>query len=203
MNIFYLHEDTTECAKQHLDKHVVKMILEYAQLLSTAHRLLDGYEYEGKSISGRKEMPWKLDDVREDNLYMASHMKHPSGIWCRETSRNYMWLYSLWRDLMKEYTFRYGKHHVAEKLIPFLDSLPTNIKFDGMTPMPQCMPEDYKVPTNSIQAYHNYYINDKQPFAVWTNRPIPPWYVTALIEQNHKATYKKQDNKIKFRMVPA
>jgi hypothetical protein len=50
MNIFYLHENTTECAKQHLDKHVVKMILEYAQLLSTAQRLLDGHEYEGKSI---------------------------------------------------------------------------------------------------------------------------------------------------------
>ena len=203
MNIFYLHEDTKECAKQHLDKHVVKMILEYAQLLSTAHRLLDGHEYEGKSISGRKAMRWKLDDSREDNLYLASHMKHPSGIWCRETTANYMWLYSLWRDLMQEYTFRYGKHHVAERLIPFLDILPTNIKNGDMTPMPQCMPEDYKVPTNSIQAYHNYYINDKQPFAVWTNRPIPEWYVCEWKDRNHKAVYQKQNDRIKFRMVPA
>ena len=202
MNIFYLHEDTTECAKQHLDKHVVKMILEYAQLLSTAHRLLDGYEYEGKSISGRKAMRWKLDDSRENNLYMASHMKHPSGIWCRETSANYLWLYSLWRELMKEYTFRYGKHHVTEKLIPFLDNLPKNIKVGDITPMPQCMPEHYKVP-DSIQAYHNYYINDKQPFAVWTNRPIPNWYVSEWKNRNHKSVYKKQDDKIKFRMVPA
>jgi hypothetical protein len=182
MNIFYLHEETKECAKQHLDKHVVKMILEYAQLLSTAHRLLDGYEYEGKSISGRKAMRWKLDDAREDNLYMASHMKHPSGMWCRETSGNYLWLYNLWRDLMKEYTFRYGKHHVAERLIPFLDNLPTNIKIDDVTTMPQCMPEQYKVP-DSIQAYKNYYIGDKQRFAVWTNRPIPEWYVKAYREQ--------------------
>jgi hypothetical protein len=203
VNIFYLHEDTQECAKQHLDKHVVKMILEYAQLLSTAHRLLDGYEYEGKSISGRKAMRWKLDDDREDNLYMASHMKHPSGIWCRQSLDNYWWLYNLWRDLMKEYTFRYGKQHVAERLIPFLSFPPTKIPVGGATTMPQCMPEQYKVPTNSIQAYHNYYVNDKQPFAVWTNRPIPAWYVTALKEQNHKAIYKKQDNKIRFRMVPA
>ena len=202
MNIFYLHEDTNECAKQHLDKHVVKMILEYAQLLSTAHRLLDGYEYESKSISGRKAMRWKLDDSREDNLYMASHMKHPSGIWCRTTSENYKWLYSLWRDLMKEYTFRYGKHHVAERLIPFLDNLPTNIKFGDITQMPQCMPEDYKVPTDSIQA-HNYYINDKQPFAVWTNRPIPNWYVSEWKTRNHKSIYIKQDTKVKFKMIPA
>jgi hypothetical protein len=177
------------------------MILEYAQLLSTAHRLLDGYEYEGKSISGRKAMRWKLDDDREDNLYMASHMKHPSGIWCRQSLDNYWWLYNLWRDLMKEYTFRYGKHHVAERLIPFLSSAPTNIPVGVATPMPQCMPEQYKVIGDSIQAYHNYYINDKQPFAVWTNRPIPEWYVSALTKQNYKAIYKKQDNKIRFRMA--
>jgi hypothetical protein len=202
MNIFYLHEETKECAKQHLDKHVVKMILEYAQLLSTAHRLLDGYEYEGKSISGRKAMRWKLDDAREDNLYMASHMKHPSGIWCRESLDNYWWLYNLWRDLMKEYTFRYGKHHVAERLIPFLSFPPNNIPVGAATPMPQCMPEQYKVP-DSIQAYKNYYIGDKQRFAVWTNRPIPEWYVKAYREQNYKSVYVTEQNKVRFKMIPA
>jgi hypothetical protein len=63
------------------------------------------------------------------------------------------------------------------------------------------MPEQYKVPTDSIQAYHNYYINDKQPFAVWTNRPIPPWYVSELQNRNYKPIYKKLDNKVQFRMV--
>jgi hypothetical protein len=202
MNIFYLHTDTKECAKQHLDKHVVKMILEYAQLLSTAHRLLDGYEYEGKSISGRKAMRWKLDDDREDNLYLASHMKHPSGIWCRQSLDNYWWLYNLWRDLMREYTFRYGKNHVAEKLIPFLSFPPSKITNDAATPMPQCMPEQYKVPDNSIQAYKNYYINDKQPFAVWTNRPIPEWYVKEWRNRNHKAIAITEKNKVKFKMIP-
>ena len=104
---------------------------------------------------------------------------------------------------MKEYTFRYGKHHVAERLIPFLSFAPTNISESIATPMPQCMPEQYKVPTDSIQAYHNYYINDKQPFAVWTNRPIPEWYVSEWKNRNHKAVYQKQNDKIKFRMVPA
>lgn len=203
MNIFYVHEDTKICAKQHLDKHVVKMILEYAQLLSTAHRLLDGYEYEGKSISGRKAMRWKLDDSREDNLYMASHMKHPSGIWCRANLSNYTWLYNLWRDLMREYTFRYGKHHVAERLIPFLDIPPKNITEGDQTLMAQCMPEQYKVPGDSIQAYHNYYVGDKQRFAVWTNRPIPDWYVKAYIDKNYKAVYLKEHNKVKFKMIPA
>ena len=202
MNIFYLNKDPKSCAQEHLDKHVVKMILEYAQLLSTAHRLLDGTEYEGKSISGRKAMRWKLDDDREDNLYLASHMKHPSGIWCRKTSSNYTWLYTLWRDLMTEYTFRYGKHHVAEKLIPYLDNLPKNIRIDNITSMPQCMPDQYKV-ADSIEAYHNYYIGDKQRFAVWTNRPIPEWYVKAYRAKNHKAIALKESNKVRFKMIPA
>jgi hypothetical protein len=204
MNIFYLHTDTKECAKQHLDKHVVKMILEYAQLLSTAHRLLDGTEYEGRTVSGtRKAMRWLLTDEREHNLYMASHMKHPSGIWCRQSLDNYWWLYNLWRDLMREYTFRYGKHHVAEKLIPFLSFPPKNIPKVEASPMPQCMPEQYKVPGNSIQAYHNYYIGDKQRFAVWTNRPIPEWYVKSYVEKNYKPIYTKDHDKVRFRMIPA
>jgi hypothetical protein len=175
MNIFYLHPDPKTCAVMHVDKHVVKMILEYAQLLSTAHRLLDGSEFEGKSISGRKAMRWKLEDDRDSNLYLASHIKHPSGIWCRETTGNYMWLYTLWRNLMDEYTFRYGRHHVSERLIPYLGNLPTNIKDGDITPMPQCMPEEYKTP-DSIQAYKNYYIGAKKSFAKWKNRPIPQWW---------------------------
>ena len=62
MNIFYLHEDVKQCAKMHVDKHVVKMIVEYAQLLSTAHRMLDGIEYTGLSKNGRKVKRYKFDN---------------------------------------------------------------------------------------------------------------------------------------------
>jgi hypothetical protein len=102
---------------------------------------------------------------------------------------------------MKEYTFRYGKHHVAEKLIPFLSVPPANIPKGETTPMPQCMPEQYKVIGDSIQAYHNYYINDKQPFAVWTNRPIPEWYVKEWRNRKHKAIAITEKNKVKFKMI--
>jgi hypothetical protein len=104
---------------------------------------------------------------------------------------------------MREYTFRYGKNHVAERLIPFLSFPPSKITNDAATAMPQCMPEQYKVPGDSITAYHNYYIGDKQRFAVWTNRAIPEWYATAYREQNHKAIYIKEQNKVRFKMIPA
>ena len=48
MNIFYLDHHTQRCANQHCDKHVVKMIIEYAQLLSTAHRVIDGIPYDDR-----------------------------------------------------------------------------------------------------------------------------------------------------------
>jgi hypothetical protein len=104
---------------------------------------------------------------------------------------------------MKEYTFRYGKHHVAERLIPFLSFPPNNMPKGVVTPMPQCMPEQYKVIGDSIQAYHNYYINDKQPFAVWTNRPIPSWYVREWRNRKYCAVSLIDKNKVKFKMIPA
>ena len=115
MNIFYLSHDVTECAKQHVDKHAVKMILEYAQLLSTAHRFLDGTQHIGRSPSGRKQTRYVLPDEREHLLYSATHINHPSGIWVRKSADNYMWLSDLLRALCHEYTYRYGKVHKCER----------------------------------------------------------------------------------------
>ena len=95
MNFFYLDEDPWQSIEYHCDKHIVKMPIEYAQLLSTAHRVLDGTEYIGETKTGRKAKRWRLDDEREDILYKASHIKHPDGIWVRQTSGNYFKLYFL------------------------------------------------------------------------------------------------------------
>ena len=108
MNIFYVHEDAATCAQQHVDKHVVKMILEYAQLLSTAHRVLDGQETEGLSPSGRKQKIWKLPDERDDVLYKATHMNHPSAKWARHSVHNYMWLFKLQFPAWQGHTARHA-----------------------------------------------------------------------------------------------
>ena len=53
MNIFYLSHDHAQCAQWHVDKHVVKMILESCQLLSTARRLIDGVpKIEKRYVAG-------------------------------------------------------------------------------------------------------------------------------------------------------
>ena len=116
MNIFYLHKDPIVAAEMSCDKHVVKMILESAQLLCTCHRVQDGTEYYGKTANGRKIKRWKHPNPNlEPILYKAGWVKHPSTIWLFESAYNYMWLYKHMMALNDEYKKRYNhtKDHVA------------------------------------------------------------------------------------------
>jgi hypothetical protein len=180
MNIFALHLDPKTCAQMHVDKHVVKMILEYSQLLSTAHRVLDGQEYVDSS-SGRRIKRWKLTNsfAGDDLLYKATHVNHPSAIWARESKANYQWLAYLLVELCKEYTHRYGKVHKCESdgLVKWLvNCIPENISNKPFTHPTPAMPEHYRVKGDSIQSYRNYYVGDKQRMASWKTRPVPEWW---------------------------
>lgn len=180
MNIFYINSSVSENARQHVDKHCVKMILEYAQLLSTAHRFLDGVEAESLSKSGRRQKVYTLSDpLLESKLYKATHINHPSAIWCRQSTQNYIYLAALLRTLCKEYTYRYGKIHRVELLgLPnlFLRNIPHNIgKLNVFTEPTPAMPDKYKVQGDSVASYRNYYNGDKSHMFTWKKRPQPDW----------------------------
>ena len=162
----------------HNDKHTVKMILEYCQLLSTAHRYLDGVEVIGKTKTGRNAKRWELNDERNDILYSATHINHPSAVWCRKTSANYEWLHKLLVELCKEYTFRYGKVHKCERegLVAQLARLPDTITSAPFTQPTPAMPDEVKIAGDSVASYRNYYINNKTHLANWKNRKVPYWY---------------------------
>lgn len=178
MNIFYLHNDPKTCAEMHNDKHCVKMIIEYAQLMSTAHRLLDGEEYLDKTVNGRSIKRWRLGDIRSDALIMkASHINHPSAVWTRANNENYIWLYRLWFYLCKEYTHRYGREHAVEiRTSEVLYLTPRNIAKGDFYPPTPAMPDTYKVTGDSLTSYRNYYMGGKQHLATWKKRNIPEWF---------------------------
>ena len=158
MNIFYLDRDPEIAAQMHCDKHVVKMILESAQMLSTAHRVLDG------------------DEIADSKgLYKMAHKNHPCTIWARTNSENYEWLWNLYDHLMKEYTYRYGKHHASERLTHALWEFPRNISHGDFTDPPQCMP-DYCKSDDTVTAYQTYYIIEKSDFAKWPDDRRPEWF---------------------------
>ena len=175
MNIFYLSSDPQLCAEQHCDSHVVKMILEYAQMLSTAHRVLDG-QHTVVIHKGRKQQQWIMSE-NEELLYKGSHVNHPDNIWIRASSENYKFLYKLFMELCKEYTHRYGKIHVTHtKLAGLLANVPKNIPIGQFTEPPLSMPDEYKV-DDAVTAYQNLYVGSKARFAKWTNRKPPEWFI--------------------------
>ena len=192
MNIFYLDNDVAKCAEMHNDKHVVKMILEYAQLLSTAHRVLDGVLTVGVSKLGRKQQRYVLSDEREQVLYSATHINHPSAVWCRQSDSNYIWLAKLLMACCKEYSYRYGKVHKVERdglMQTLKNNFPKNISDKPFTEPTPAMPDECKVPGNSLQSYHNYYFMNKGHLWSWkgkiNSRERPRWMSDMAMQKLH------------------
>jgi hypothetical protein len=155
MNIFVLDKDTKKCAVYHNDKHVVKMILEYAQLLCGAHHMTDS----------KYEIPYKL-----------SHKNHPSAIWTRECIENYIWLCDLGLELCDEYTYRYGKRHKTQDVIEWALLHNPKIKTNNdITPFALAMPDECKI-GDAVESYRTYYMVEKRTIANWKNREIPEWF---------------------------
>ena len=143
MNIFYLDEDPEVAAIVQYNKHVVKMILESAQMLCTAHRYYDN------------------DDVP----YKTAHLNHPSTIWVRQNTKHYFWLYKHMLALGEEYTHRYGKIHMSiTKCKEPLRLAPINMPTYKFEQPPQCMPDEFKSDC-AIHAYWAYYIGEKHVVA--------------------------------------
>lgn len=168
MNIFFLDRDPSLAARYTCDKHVVKMILETAQLLSTAHRLLDGND------------KFQLPDDRDAILYRATHKNHPSAVWVRSGVDQYRWTHDLLYYLIWEFRARYGKPHATERLQPFLLDAPDNIRVGRWQDPPQCMPDDCKGP-DTVLAYRTYYAKYKSNFAKWKNGQ-PEWWNGSAVQ---------------------
>ena len=156
MNIFVLSLNPYLCALMHCDKHVIKMITEYGQLLSTCQHMMSNSPPEG--------------------LFKKAFPNHPCSIWLRESVSNYIWLYQLFCHLCNEYTYRYGKIHKTDsRLRSLLNYKPENLPCICMTPFRQAMPDHIKQ-KNPILGYHNYYRISKRHIADWSKRDTPYFY---------------------------
>ena len=181
MNIFILDNDPIVSAQLQCDKHVVKMIVESAQMLSTAHRMLDGILEKRPSKSGKRMVNyWRMqDDEMESTLYAAVHTGHPCTVWTMESNNNYNWHYVHFVALCDEYKYRYGKTHATDtKLREVLKSPPRNIKVGyktkaplAMKSNPECMFDDV------VESYRAFYQTKQDRFKMaWTKRPVPEWF---------------------------
>ena len=153
MNIFHLHKDPKICAKYHCDKHVVKMILETAQMLSTAYRRNFG---------------------NNNDLYKTAYPKHPMTIWVGDSGCNFFWALKLLSHLCNQYNKRYKRIHKSNKILTLFYTKYTKWQDwkTEFTPPPQCMPDQYKH-EDYITAYKQYYIGEKKRFAKYTGVDTP------------------------------
>lgn len=156
MNIFYLDKDFKICAKYHCDKHVVKMILESAQLLCNVYDIAP---------------------------YKKTHINHPCSKWVKSSISHYNFLYNLLENLLNEYTKRYKKIHKTYEVFNWLKNNNPNLKDLGFIDPPQCMPDKYKQ-KDTVMAYRNYYNFEKSKFAKWKNSEIPSWFINHSINPN-------------------
>ena len=155
MNIFFLSWIPKICALYHVDKHVVKMILESCQLLCSAHHITES----------KYKAPYKL-----------THKNHPCSIWTRTSLANYNWLIEMSLELCKEYTYRYGKVHKCQAYIEELKINPPPIEDIGLTTPKLAMPDIYK-DDNPVMAYRQYYFFEKKPLHYWKNRKTPKFII--------------------------
>ena len=180
MNIFVLDKNPTIAAQMMCDRHIPKMIVESAQMLSTAHRLLDGKPEKRPSKSGKTiQTYYTFDDERDNLYYLAVHKYHPCTTWTAESKSNYQWHYEHFNAMADEYEYRRDKQHNTWKLLGnLLKKPPININDIGLTEFAQAM-SHYpmcKVKGNAVKAYRNYY-HAAKPFAKWQwKRPAPNWW---------------------------
>ena len=158
MNIFVVDENPFVAASMLCDQHVVKMVTESAQLLATAHRVLES----------QHAVPYK-----------PTHHNHPCSVWARQTTGNYTWLYAHACGLALEFKCRFGhSNHKAIENLPNLSVVPSKLPFGGVTKFALAMPDLYKA-LDTVEAYRNYYNGEKLKFARWTRCLTgPPDWVT-------------------------
>ena len=156
MNIFVLSLDPKVAAEMHCDKHVVKMCLEYAQLLSTTHHM--------------------LSTKPPSNIYKPTHKNHPCAKWARRSTDNYNWLCRLYLYTCEEYEKRYKRRHKSYELRHILQNYPQHLKQGIGTSFAQAMPDKYKNP-DPVVAYRAYYQGEKAYMATWNKgRKQPNWW---------------------------
>jgi hypothetical protein len=180
MNIFILDYHPVVAAKLQCDKHIVKMVLESAQMLSTAHRILDGTESKIRSKSGKTTVKHWIHPTLDAVLYKAVHVGHPCTVWTMESDANYVWHYEHFIALCDEYTYRYGKVHKTDtKLRKVLGAIPANIPRKALTPFKLAMgaaPECIN-PIDPVGSYRSFYQTKQERFKMaWTKRDVPSWF---------------------------
>ena len=144
--------------------HWVSWLTELNKTRSSFRLVREMKEFLRKEVPKDSQPPWSV-----------VHLNPPCTVWTRESLSNYDWHHRLMGHLLDEYTVRYGKMHKSLSVWEWLEKPPPNLSDKGLTNFAICMPEDYKISTNAIDCYREYYLKDKVRFAKWKYTQEPHW----------------------------
>lgn len=184
MNLFIIDLDATKAAQDQCNAHIVKMCVESGQMLSTAHRMLDGYPIKNptKPEKSRARLWVHPNPVMDSVLYKAVHYNHPCTVWTMASEENYRWHYEHFTALCDEFTYRYGKVHKSDAVLRHvLSEAPQNIPKIGKTPFPLAMKSNPECmfPDDPVMSYRMFYQTKQTRFKMtWTKRDVPSWFKT-------------------------
>jgi hypothetical protein len=169
MNIFILDTDNAFAADYHCDQHINKMILESAQMLSTA--------------------AYKHFPQLSKHVYKPAYINHPATLWTCESYDNMWWLSHL-AIYLEEIRLDHSSNghnsiiiikRIQDHIEPLCSRMPTDHVF--------CGPAHIGLRTNIsiVQKYREYYrykhrqwLLDKGRGMTYKNRPVPE-FVADLI----------------------
>lgn len=162
MNIFALDVDPESAAQFACDSHVCKMILESAQIMSTAHWLADCSTAE--SLYGLSA------------IYAPTHPSHPSVLWASQSLANWQWLREHALALSDERLWRFPlyNHHNSTAIAYHMPE--PEMPDRGLTRFAVGFKSKLDPPDDPIKAYRNYYMTEKRHLAEWTRRGAPAWW---------------------------
>jgi hypothetical protein len=188
MNIFVLDRNAITAAEQHCDKHVRKMVIESAQMLTTAYYFGAGIKSNKAADARRSDIhdifggfP-RVDDQGKPLPYRISHPGHPCTVWTSKSFNNFAWHLLLASALSEEFQRRWGKEHAVKPILGWMAKHPppSSYAFDesfNLTPFAQAMPECFRGP-DPVEAYRRLYHHKASLFDVTWKAPstAPDWF---------------------------
>jgi hypothetical protein len=186
MNLFYLDEDLDKCAEYHIDRHVGKMQLEAAQLMTTTLWVDKYLGYIPRKLTSEElavinEAKKKEPAIEERSFtrYLPTHINNPSAIWARSSLEHHYWIACYVNALNSEGIYRGYKPHASCVEVNRMPE-PTRLPDVGWSPPTLAMPEQLKS-DDHIASYRMFYMLDKGPFASWKVRGKPYWWDDELV----------------------
>jgi hypothetical protein len=189
MKIYFLDTNPSKAAQALIDKHLGIQGVYLCQLLSAAHRAIDGIREERSSkISDKVAHRYALPEPLQSNLYPSRLINdYPAADFVKQSTGHYYWAHDYLTETLREFNKRYGYAHDHSDMAELLKFAPTKMfkqeLQEGWLFMPsvdiekQYTSRDEDGVIDLVKTYRNWYKFAQPGVMRWTKTQTPTWYI--------------------------